>query len=357
MSLTHEQLTGKLQVENYLPIPRVRQGKEFWSAEKIEYIRRLSSTGQPQRLWTPREELTSRILDRVGFRVAGRGQQYPLDFSFLSEHAANRSVRTSLAYGRIPMESPLYMGDMSFGALSGIPNTALARVADIKGILTGTGEGGLHPDVALSRRITIQWASARFGVSLETLRTGLGVVIKIGQGAKPGIGGHLPAAKVSEEISAVRKIPRGTDAISPAPHHDIYSIEDLGQRIAAVKQATDGKPVFVKVGATNYVPYIASGVARMGADGIILDGHGAGTGAAPEVVRDNVGIPIELAVASAHRHLLNENLRGGFSIIAAGLVSNSEDAAKLIALGADAVSLGTASLISMGCIMVHKCHI
>src|SRR5205814_4616003 len=126
---------------------------------------------------------------------------------------------------------------------------------------------------ARSRRITVQWASARFGVNLEVLKKGLAVVIKVGQGAKPGIGGHLPANKVSEEISLARRIPKGKDAISPAPHHDIYSIEDLGQRIAALKQATgDSKPVFVKVGATNYTPYIATGVARMGADGIILDG-------------------------------------------------------------------------------------
>lgn len=106
---------------------------------------------------------------------------------------------------------------------------------------------------------------------------GMGIVIKIGQGAKPGIGGHLPGSKVTPVISQVRRIPIGIDALSPAPHHDIYSIEDLKQRIDALKEAT-GKPVFVKVAATNYIPYIAAGIARMGADGIIIDGHGAGTG-------------------------------------------------------------------------------
>ncbi len=265
-------------------------------------------------------------------------------------------MTTTMAYGAIDMSAPLYLGDMSFGALSGVPNIALARSADLTGIVTGTGEGGLHPEVRKCRRITVQWASARFGVDIDVLNTGLGIVIKIGQGAKPGIGGHLPGVKVSRPISETRRIPVGVEAISPAPHHDIYSIEDLGQRIAALKEAT-GKPVFVKVGVTNYIPYIATGIARMDADGIIMDGQGAGTGATPMVVRDNVGLPIEVAVASVHDALRREGLREGFTIIAAGRVSSAEDTAKLLALGADVVSIGTAPLIAMGCIMVHKCHL
>jgi glutamate synthase domain-containing protein 2 len=162
--------------------------------------------------------------------------------------------------------------------------------------------------------------------------------------------------KVTKPISETRRIPVGLDAISPAPHHDIYSIEDLGQRIAALKEAT-GKPVFVKVGVTNYIAYIAAGVARMGADGIIMDGQGAGTGAAPAVVRDNIGLPIEIAVPVVDQALRREGLRDGFTVVAAGRVSSAEDTAKLIALGADVVSLGTAALIAMGCVMVHKCHL
>ena len=180
-----------------------------------------------------------------------------------------------------------------------------------------------------SSRFTVQWASARFGVDIETLSKGQAVVIKIGQGAKPGIGGHLPGVKVTQPISETRRIPVGRDAISPAPHHDIYSIEDLGQRILALKEATH-KPVFVKVGATNYIPYIASGVARMGGSGIIIDGAGAGTGAAPSVVKNNVGIPIELAIASVDSILRKEGLRDGFTVIAAGRVSCPEDSLKLI---------------------------
>ena len=330
-------------------VPRQTE-PEFWNVERIEHIRHLARFGKPLWVWDRAKKTSNRILDRIRFRAELEDPG--------PDPSPNPSAdtSTSMAYDRIEMTTPLYLGDMSFGALSGIPNIALARTADITGIVTGTGEGGLHPEVRKCRRITVQWASARFGVDIDVLNTGLGIVIKIGQGAKPGIGGHLPGVKVTKPISETRRIPVGLDAISPAPHHDIYSIEDLGQRIAALKEAT-GKPVFVKVGVTNYIAYIAAGVARMGADGIIMDGQGAGTGAAPAVVRDNIGLPIEIAVPVVDQALRREGLRDGFTVVAAGRVSSAEDTAKLIALGADVVSLGTAALIAMGCVMVHKCHL
>jgi glutamate synthase domain-containing protein 2 len=336
-------------VADYVRVPRQTE-PEFWNVERIEHIRHLARFGKPLWVWDRAKQMSNRILDRIRFRAELEDPG--------PDPSPNPSAdtSTSMAYGRIEMTTPLYLGDMSFGALSGIPNIALARTADITGIVTGTGEGGLHPEVRKCRRITVQWASARFGVDIDVLNTGLGVVIKIGQGAKPGIGGHLPGVKVTKPISETRRIPVGLDAISPAPHHDIYSIEDLGQRIAALKEAT-GKPVFVKVGVTNYIAYIAAGVARMGADGIIMDGQGAGTGAAPAVVRDNIGLPIEIAVPVVDQALRREGLRDGFTVVAAGRVSSAEDTAKLIALGADIVSLGTAALIAMGCVMVHKCHL
>jgi len=341
-----------LLVDRYLNIPR-QTSPEFWSVARIEHIRRLAATGRPAYVWDPCKEGSMRVLDRLRFR---RELEDPVASADGLEVPDDVEVGCEIAYGRIRMSVPLYLGDMSFGALSGVPNVALARAADSTGVLCGIGEGGVHPEVAKCRRIVVQWASARFGLNLHLIRLGEGVVIKIGQGAKPGIGGHLPGAKVVEVISRTRRIPVGTDAISPAPHHDIYSIEDLEQRIWALKEAT-GKPVFVKVAATNYVAYVAAGVARMGADGIIIDGHGAGTGAAPAAVRDNVGIPVELAVATADAMLRREGMRDGFTVIAAGRVSSAEDAAKLMALGADCVSIGTAALIAMGCIMVHKCHL
>lgn len=295
-------------------------------------------------MFIPDSERTSRVLDKLSLR---RGDLRPSVISTEVPFAGGSELK---------LASPLYLGDMSFGALSGVPNIAIAKAADATETMAGTGEGGLLSEIADCSRITVQWASARFGVDISTLSKGQAVVIKIGQGAKPGIGGHLPGVKVTQPISEARRIPAGKDAISPAPHHDIYSIEDLGQRIFALKEAT-GKPVFVKVGATNYIPYIASGVARMGAAGIIIDGAGAGTGAAPSVVKNNVGIPIEFAVSCVDSILRKEGLRKGFSVIAAGRVSTPEDSVKLIALGADITSLGTAALMALGCLMVHKCHL
>jgi glutamate synthase domain-containing protein 2 len=220
------------------------------------------------------------------------------------------------------------------------------------------GEGGL--DKRLYRygdHIIVQVASGRFGVNPEYLNVGAAIEIKIGQGAKPGIGGHLPGEKVTQEIAQIRMIPVGTDALSPAPHHDIYSIEDLRQLIYALKEATDyTKPVAVKIAAVHNSAAIASGIARAGADIIVLDGVRGATGAAPKVIRDNVGIPIELALASVDQRLRDEGIRNRVSIIVSGGIRSSADVVKAIALGADAVYIGTAALVAIGCTLCQKCY-
>ena len=334
-------------INKYRPLPKKRTA-EFWDDWRIEHIRTMSLSGRSTRQpYIPANNRTGRILDRI-FIVSDKKMHTGMTRTAdMSSRFCNGSDLT--------LSSPLYLGDMSYGALSGIPNIAIAMAAERTGVIAGTGEGGLMPEITGCGRITVQWASARFGVDASSLSKGQAVVIKIGQGAKPGIGGHLPGAKVTGPISAARRIPPGRDAISPAPHHDIYSIEDLGQRITALKHAT-GRPVMVKVAATNYITYIAAGVARMGAAGIIIDGAGAGTGAAPRVIRDNTGMPIELAVPAVDAVLRKEGLRENFTIIAGGRVSTPEDSVKLMALGADMTSLGTATLLALGCLMVHKCH-
>ena len=338
----------KIELSIYMPIPPPRN-REFWTRWKISHIRQLAQTGRAtNECLLPDSERMGRALDQVRLKLSSNGK--PDDLSSISTR-----VRFT-AGSDLRLSAPLYLGDMSFGALSGIPNIAIAKAADATEIMAGTGEGGVLNEVKDCQRITVQWASARFGVDIASLSLGQAVVIKIGQGAKPGIGGHLPGVKVTQPISEARRIPAGKDAISPAPHHDIYSIEDLGQRILALKEAT-GKPVLVKVGATNYTPYIASGIARMGAAGIIIDGSGAGTGAAPSIIKNNVGIPVEFATASVDRILRREGLRDGFTVIAAGKVSCPEDMLKLMALGSDIVSLGTGALLALGCLMVHKCHL
>ena len=179
----------------------------------------------------------------------------------------------------------------------------------------------------------------------------------MGQGAKPGIGGHLPGTKVGADISRTRMIPEGSDAISPAPHHDIYSIEDLRQLVYSLKQSTHHKkPVIVKVAAVHNIAAIASGIARSGADIIAIDGFRGGTGAAPTRIRDNVGIPIELALAAVDQRLRDEGIRNQVGIIAGGSIRSSADVAKAIALGADAVYIATAALLALGCHLCRTCQ-
>jgi len=258
---------------------------------------------------------------------------------------------------QVELNIPIMFSAMSYGSISKNAHEALAKAAETLGILYNTGEGGLHRDFyKYGKNTIVQVASGRFGVHLDYLNAGAAIEIKIGQGAKPGIGGHLPGIKVGEDISATRMIPMGSDAISPAPHHDIYSIEDLRQLIFSLKEATDyKKPVFVKIAAVHNVSAIASGIARAGADAIVIDGFRGGTGAAPTRVRDNVGIPIELALACVDQRLRDEGIRNSISVICAGSIRNSADIVKAIALGADSVYIASAALIAIGCHMCHSC--
>jgi len=259
---------------------------------------------------------------------------------------------------QINLEIPVMFSAMSFGSISFNACQALAMAASEVGIMYNTGEGGLHKDLRKYGKNTIvQVASGRFGVDVDYLQAGAAIEIKIGQGAKPGIGGHLPGEKVMAEISQTRMIPIGSDAISPAPHHDIYSIEDLRQLIYSLKEATDyQKPVSVKIAAVHNVAAICSGIARAGADIIAIDGFRGGTGAAPLRIRDNVGIPIEFALAAVDTRLREEGIRNQVSLVCAGGIRNSADVIKAIALGADAVYIGQAALIAIGCHMCQKCY-
>ena len=254
---------------------------------------------------------------------------------------------------QVMLETPIMFSAMSFGSISLNAQKSLAMAAKNMGTLFNTGEGGLHPDLAsYGDCAVVQVASGRFGVHKDYLNNSKFVEIKIGQGAKPGIGGHLPGEKVN-----ARMIPVGSDAISPAPHHDIYSIEDLRQLIWSLKQATDNKkPISVKIAAVHNIAAIASGVARAGADIVVIDGFRGGTGAAPTRIRDNVGIPIELALAAADQRLRDEGIRSTVSLVAAGSFRCSSDVIKAIALGADAVYIASAPLIAMGCHMCQTCN-
>ncbi len=259
-------------------------------------------------------------------------------------------------YPNVMLSTPLTVGHMSLGSISYNAYTSILRAVSEVGTLYGTGEGGLHPSHQAYKKNTIsEVASGRFGVSPDYLY-GAAIEIKIGQGAKPGHGGQLPGEKVTQLISDTRGIPLGTDALSPNPQHDIYSIEDLKTLIAALHEATEySVPVGVKVAAVNNIAPIASGIVRADADFITIDGFRGSTGAAPRVIRDNAGIPIELAVASVDQHLRNEGIRHQITLIAGGSLRSSSDLVKIIALGADVGMISTAVLVAMGCKLCQQC--
>lgn len=270
---------------------------------------------------------------------------------------ADGSIDTALP-PQLELSMPVMFSAMSYGSISYNAHESLARAARELGIYYNTGEGGLHEDFyCYGDNTVVQVASGRFGVHEKYLNAGAAIEIKMGQGAKPGIGGHLPGAKIVGDVSRTRMIPEESDAISPAPHHDIYSIEDLRQLVYSLKEATGyKKPIIVKVAAVHNIAAIASGIARSGADIIAIDGVRGGTGAAPTRIRDNVGIPVELALAAVDQRLRDEGIRNSVSLVAGGSIRSAADVVKAVALGADAVYIATAALLALGCHLCRDCH-
>ena len=259
---------------------------------------------------------------------------------------------------QLELSMPVMFSAMSYGSISYNAHASLARAATELGIYYNTGEGGLHEDFyQYGPNTIVQVASGRFGVHERYLEAGAAIEIKMGQGAKPGIGGHLPGKKIVGDVSRTRMVPEGSDAISPAPHHDIYSIEDLRQLVYSLKEATEyEKPVIVKVAAVHNIAAIASGIARSGADIIAIDGFRGGTGAAPTRIRDNVGIPIELALAAVDQRLRDEGIRNNVSLVVGGSIRSASDVVKAVALGADACYIATAALLALGCHLCRTCQ-
>lgn len=266
-------------------------------------------------------------------------------------------IKTGLPV-HLKLSMPVMFSAMSYGSISYHAHASLAQAARQLGIYYNTGEGGLHEDFyAYGENTIVQVASGRFGVHADYLNSGAAIEIKMGQGAKPGIGGHLPGSKIVGDIASTRMIKEGVNAISPAPHHDIYSIEDLRQLIDSLKEVSNyKKPIIVKIAAVHNIAAIASGIARSGADIIAIDGFRGGTGAAPTRIRNNVGIPIELALASVDQRLRDEGVRDQVSLVVSGSIRSSADLVKALALGADSVYIGTAALLALGCHLCQSCQ-
>jgi len=278
-----------------------------------------------------------------------------------------KSPRKSIDINEVELETSLRKrfgsGSMSHGALSAEAHETLAIAMNRIGAASCSGEGGEDPkrfvkmkngDSANSR--VKQIASARFGVTVEYLNNCNEIEIKIAQGAKPGEGGQLPGFKVSKEIAQLRYSTPGVTLISPPPHHDIYSIEDLAQLIYDLKQTNPNARVGVKLVASTGVGTIAAGVAKAKADVILISGHSGGTGASPQTSIKHVGIPWEMGLTEANQILTLNGLRHQVTLRTDGGIKTGRDVVTAAMMGAEEFGIGTTSLVAMGCIMVRQCH-
>ncbi len=253
------------------------------------------------------------------------------------------------------LEIPIFVSDMSFGALSEEAKVALARGAELAGTGICSGEGGMLPDEhAESTRYLYELASAKFGWSLDKVARCNAFHFKLGQGAKTGTGGHLPGIKVKGKIAEVRGLPEGHDAISPSRFADLNCEDDFRHFADEVRAATNGVPIGVKMSAQHIEDDIDAAL-RVGVDYIILDGRGGGTGAAPTLFRDNISVPTIPALARARRHLDARGRRDVTLVVTGGLRTHS-DFAKALALGADAVAVSNAAMQAIGCLGMRACH-
>ncbi len=267
------------------------------------------------------------------------------------ERCETRTVLGSrFASKPVVLDRPITIAGMSYGALSKTAKVALGRAATRLGISTTTGDGGMLVDErAASHILVYQILPSRYGFNTEHLKAADAIEVVIGQGAKPGTGGVLLGSKVSAVIAEQRTLPPGVDQRSPVRHPDFIGPDDLQIKIEELREATNWeKPIYVKLGASRVADDVKLAV-KAKADVIVVDGMEGGTGASPDVLLDHTGIPTLSAVTEAVRSLSELKALGEVQLIVSGGIKNGVDAAKALALGADAVSIGTAALIALNC--------
>lgn len=253
------------------------------------------------------------------------------------------------------LEIPIFVSDMSFGALSEEAKVALALGAEMAGTGICSGEGGmLLEEQAVNAHYFYELASAKFGWHIENVERVQAFHFKGGQGAKTGTGGHLPGEKVKGKIAQVRELAEGTPAVSPATFPDLTSVTDFRRLAAEVREVSGGIPIGFKLSAQHIEEDIDAALA-IGVDYIILDGRGGGTGAAPEIFKKNISVPTIPALARARRHLDKRGRRDVTLIITGGLRTES-DFVKALALGADGVAISNAAIQAIGCLGMRACH-
>lgn len=280
------------------------------------------------------------------------------------EIAGNRDFHSLVAAdNEYDVLKRLVTGAMSIGSISPEAHEAIAVASNQLGVRSNSGEGGEDPrrdkvthDGTLKQSAIRQIASGRFGVTADYLVNAQEIQIKVCQGAKPGEGGHLPGAKVDSYIAKLRHTVPGIPLISPPPHHDIYSIEDLAQLIADLKELNPSARISVKLVASSGVDVVAVGVAKAGADTIVISGFDGGTGASPVSSIHHAGLPFELGLWSVHRLLVKSGLRDRVRLQVDGGLRTPKDVVLATVLGADEFGFGSVTLIALGCVMMRQCH-
>ena len=277
----------------------------------------------------------------------------PVDY--YREKISSKTIIGENSKKPIEIETPIIIGAMSFGALSREAKTVLAKASTLAGTIENTGEGGVLPEEReFSKRLIIQYSTGRFGITEEVLKKADAIEIKIGQGAKPGLGGMLPAAKVTKEIAKIRNVPLGKDIHSPAYHLDIKNIEDLRKRVEWLRKLTGGVPIIIKLAAGDVENDVKLAV-KANPDIIAIDGMEGATGAGPEVMLDEVGIPTLAALVKARETL--DKIGAKQELWIGGGLYKDGDFAKALALGANAVFCATPLLVAMGCNYCKLCYL
>ncbi len=329
-------------------------GDARWTADLILATWTQAETGRlPENGLEYRVGCSGGGFDVLDFMFLPAGQQLPEDVPIDTSIPLNRRPYDR----RLEIPVPWYGAGMSFGSISEQIMLARAKAAQRWGTFTCTGEGG-YPDSLRPYRehVITQIATGLFGVREETIRWAPIVEFKYAQGAKPGLGGHLLGDKATTAVAQMRESVPWVSLFSPFPFHSVYSVEDHKKHLDWVKTVNPDALISVKVSTPTDIDMVAVGSYYAGAHIIHIDGGYGGTGAAPEIAKKNIAMPIELALPRVHRFLIQEGIRDEVVIMASGGIRTADDIAKAIALGADGCVLGTAELVALGCTRCGNCE-